>query len=273
MDLSLWMPRLLEAGLVLAMAWQLASIGVSHAPTADRGLSEPVQAAATLPDLKTVAAIPLFGRVPVAVVRPKVVKPKPRPVVVAPSRLNIQLLGTVVAGARSSAILKMAGDKEKVVFIGKRIKPGIILKKVEIYAVVVDNHGSLERVTMANHKKGQLGTVAPQIHHGRVITHRFSRRVIQNKMKDMSKLLTGALAVPHQTNGKADGFLIQSIVPGSLYALAGLKNGDLLRSVNGQPVTTLQQGIALFQKLKDLSSIDAEIMRAGTIQQLHFDIK
>ncbi|MDQ6966050.1 MAG: PDZ domain-containing protein, partial [Mariprofundaceae bacterium] len=100
-----------------------------------------------------------------------------------------------------------------------------------------------------------------------------TRDAINSQMQDLPGLLTGALAVPHQTNGNPDGFLIQDIVPGSLYAQAGLMNGDVIRKVNGQDIASPEQGIALFQALQTASSLDLEITRAGAVQQLHFDIR
>jgi len=67
--------------------------------------------------------------------------------------------------------------------------------------------------------------------------------------------------------------MIQEIAPGSLYAQAGLKNGDVIRKVNGQPVTQPEQGTQLFQSLKNADGIDLEIVRNGTVRTAHFDIQ
>ncbi|MDX8392807.1 MAG: PDZ domain-containing protein [Mariprofundaceae bacterium] len=92
-------------------------------------------------------------------------------------------------------------------------------------------------------------------------------------MRNLPKLLTGALAVPHQMNGVPDGFMLQDIVPDSLYAQAGLINGDVIRKVNGKVVMKPEQGIALFQQLQNASALDLEITRAGAAQHIHFDIR
>ncbi|MDQ6951781.1 MAG: type II secretion system protein N [Mariprofundales bacterium] len=248
----------------MLLAWQVAPLFVSSVPTTVYAPPEKALAGSSIPDLATLISLPLFGVNTVVVRKTPVVA-----VVAAVTHLNIRLLGTVVAGARSLAVLQMNGGKDKVIFIGQPLQPGVVLKRVEIYAVVVDNHGHLERITMKNHSiqptRGRA-VAAP------IIRHIFTRQAIQHQMQDMSKLLTGALAVPHQSNGVADGFLIQSIVPNSLYAQAGLKNGDVIRSVNGKPVTTLQQGIELFQKLRNANSVNIDITRSGTPKQLYFEI-
>jgi len=266
-----WFPRISEAMIVLTLAWFVAGWWM------DGDTSTPVlqtsagPVAASLPKITDISAAALFGKAAVKAVAAKSVAP----VAAAPTRLNIRLLGTVVAGDRSSAVMKLGVGKEKVVFVGEAIQPGVILEQVEVDAIIVDNRGRREKVLMA---KGSLNMSAPA--YGRppmmaapVVRRQFTRAAIQKEIQDLPKLLTGALAVPHQMNGVPDGFLLQEIVPGSLYAQAGLMNGDVIRKVNGKAVTRPEQGIALFQQLQNASALDLEITRAGAVQHIHFDIR
>jgi len=211
-----------------------------------------------------IVAVPLFGkrtRIPSV--------PEFRPVEAVPTRLNIRLLGTVLAGERSLAIIQVNRGKENVIVLGGNIQQGVVLKQVEENAIIVSHRGRMERVMML---RGALAAFTvndvPVVSH----RHQFTRAVIQQQMSDLPKLLTGALAVPHQMDGHPDGFLIQHIVPGSLYEQAGLKNGDVIHKVNGQEITMQKQGIALFKTLQNAQSIDLDITRSGVLQRLHFDI-
>jgi len=267
----IWISRLVEMALVLTLAW-MASLWLIPAQSPDSVPgSGPMQLqAAAKPDIDRLASSHLFGK---QAVQAPAAAQSPAPVVAAPTQLNIRLMGTVVAGDRSSAVMRLGNGKEKVYFVHEEIQAGVMLEEVQVDAVIVDNRGRKEKVLMA---KGSLGS-AVQSYSPRpeapVSQHLFTREVIQNQLQDLPKLLTGALAVPHQSNGNPDGFLIQSIVSGSLYEMAGLKNGDIIHGVNGKPVITPEQGIALFQALKEASSIDLDITRAGNAQQLHFEIR
>jgi len=269
-SLPLWLPRVAEAGLVLLAAWLVA--GWLTGGVVDQAMRGSVNSDAVVqgPDAAAIAAFPLFGKQAVAAGAPVV----SAPVAAAPTRLNIRLLGTVVAGDRSMAVMQLDVGEEKVVFIKQDILPGVTLELVEADAIVVDNRGRKEKVLMA---KGSLGVVAPTqpvISPANTSNQRtFTHDAIQEHMQDLPKLLTGALAIPHQTDGNPDGFLIQDIVPGSLYEQAGLMNGDIIRRVNGQEISTPEKGIALFQELQTANSLDLEITRAGAVQQLHFDIR
>jgi len=270
-SLPLWLPRVVEAGLVLLAAWLVA--GWLTGGMVDQAIQDISNhdVAMQAPDTVAIAAFPLFGKQVVAPVAPVA----STPVAPAPTRLNIRLLGTVVAGDRSLAIMQLGAGEEKVVFINQDIQPGVSLELVEADAIVVNNRGRKEKVLMA---KGSLGSGASVVQPTNVPAEMtsqrtFTREDIQDHLQDLPKLLTGALAVPHQTNGNPDGFLIQDIAPGSLYEQAGLMNGDVIRSVNGQAVSTPETGLALFQQLQSARSLDLEITRAGSVQKLHFDIR
>ncbi|OIQ04110.1 MAG: hypothetical protein COS82_11390 [Zetaproteobacteria bacterium CG06_land_8_20_14_3_00_59_53] len=274
-----WLPRAVEVILVLLAAWLVAGwLTGGTAGYAVQGTSA-ADAAQQFPDAAAISAFPLFGK---QVVAPPAAVQTTAPVAAAPTRLNIRLLGTVVAGDRSFAVMQLGAGDEKVVQIGTDIQPGVSLIEVEADAIVVDNRGRREKVLMAKGSLGDSGAMFPATAPGPaastmpampVASQVFTRDAIQSQMQDLPGLLTGALAVPHQTNGNPDGFLIQDIVPGSLYEQAGLQNGDVIRRVNGEEVASPEKGIALFQALQTANSLDLEITRAGAVQRLHFDIR
>jgi len=271
-----WLPRVVEAIVVLLAAWLVAGWMTAGEPgQAGRGISS-LDVAAQLPEAEAIASFSLFGKQAVVAKAP----PKTSaPAVAAPTRLNIRLLGTVVAGDRSFAVMSLGGGEEKVVQLGSDIQPGVALTEVEADSIVVDNRGRREKVLMAKGSLGGAGAMFPATTPGPstagvpAVSQTFTRAAIDTQMQDLPGLLTGALAVPHQTNGNPDGFLIQDIVPGSLYEKAGLQNGDVIRRVNGEEIASPEKGIALFQALQSANSLDLEITRAGAVQRLHFDIR
>jgi type II secretory pathway component PulC len=106
----------------------------------------------TASSVQAITAVPLFGASAFA--------SKSQAMSVAPSHLSIQLLGTVVAGKASAAVLALhAGAEQKVVLLGQAIEPGVILKAVESEAIVVDNHGRMERIAMAKPALGPPPTL------------------------------------------------------------------------------------------------------------------
>jgi len=275
-------PLLSELAIAVLLAWMVAGwVMPDQTPVAARAPDEIKAAKAVLPDLADLVSVPLFGKF--------VVKPvsKPKPVArqaiqpAAPSRLNIKLLGTVVAGENSAAIILIAASHEqRVVFTGDAIEKGANLVAVEADAIVVERNGKLERISMEQSARLNVGPApekplpirAPAAP-ANPIRKKIDRTNLQAQIRDFPRLLSQARVVPHFVHGKSDGFVISDIVPGSLYQQVGLLNGDVIRKVNGQQVTTARQAMAMYQALQDSPSINLELMRAGQMLQVHYDIR
>ena len=264
------LPWLANLVLVLVLIWVISSWFAS------RDWLEPVQSQSTimqqtLPALSELQGS-LFGKAGVQPTAPKsVVK------AVVKSRLNIKLLGTVVAADNSAAVIAVAGkSEEQVVFVGGMLQQGVRLHQVLEDAIVVDRGGSLENIMMdksgglvPSPMQQSLQPVAPAT----PSEHRFSSRppLPAGGSGEFMTLLSQARVTPHFVNGKAEGFMVSNIVPGSVYEQAGVRNGDVVRKVNGQAISNAQQAMAMYQSLQKGGSIDIELLRAGQLRQLHYD--
>jgi len=66
------------------------------------------------------------------------------------------------------------------------------------------------------------------------------------------------------------GFQVRQIQAGSIYQKLGLHSGDVIKSINGQPVRTAEDAIRLYQQLPTLNSVQMEIVRNGSPQNLYY---
>ena len=267
-------PMLTEIAIVVVMAWMVA--GMLMPAEQISAIDKPQQSLSsvmTLPALTDLLAVPLFGQLPAQDMPKSQTKVQPKTVVQSP--LNIKLLGTVVAGDDSAAIIRLAGGAgEKGFFIGDAIQPGATLKEVASWSIIVDHNGRLEKISMTK------GMALPQAASpvvvnapARIQQHAMSRVQLNRHMQNLPSLLSEARALPNMVNGRMDGFVITDIVDGSLYQQAGLQNGDVLRKVNGQVISNAGQAMQLYQTLQSATGIDIELTRAGQLQQLHYDIR
>jgi type II secretory pathway component PulC len=82
---------------------------------------------------------------------------------------------------------------------------------------------------------------------------------------------TDVRAVPAFKSGKLDGYKLFSIRPGSVYQRNGLKNGDLIKSVNGQSpeVIGVNEGVRIFSSLRPSAIVEVE--RQGAIHLISGD--
>ncbi|MBL1351736.1 MAG: PDZ domain-containing protein [Zetaproteobacteria bacterium] len=273
----IYLPRSLEITFALLAAWLVAAY-ITHSPdsyVANLPMEQKHNNHAQILRLDT----EIFGK-PIVIAKAKpIIAPKPIvQAAVVVSRLNITLIGTIVAGERSAAIVMMNHSRKQQFFIlHATMQPNVTLEKVETNAIVVNHQGKSERIVLKKGKPLSGASIAtkpivsapPRYQPRRMIR----RSHLNQQLRNFSKLLSQARVIPHFSQGKSDGFTIVEIVPGSLYEQIGLQNGDVIHKVNGQAVTSAEQAMTMYQTLQHASSIDLELLRGGSIVPIHYQIQ
>jgi general secretion pathway protein C len=95
---------------------------------------------------------------------------------------------------------------------------------------------------------------------------------IDRVLNNLSEVATKARIVPSFKNGKPNGFKLFSIKPGSIYSKIGLRNGDVIQSVNGHEMNSPDKALEIYQKLKDSSGITVDIQRRGRAMTMNYAI-
>jgi general secretion pathway protein C len=101
-----------------------------------------------------------------------------------------------------------------------------------------------------------------------------SRSEVDKALADFNNILTQARAVPNFENGAPAGYKLFQIVPGSIYDKLGLKNGDTIMGVDGQPINDPAKAFELLGKLKEgASHMELAVKKPdGKTQNLTYDI-
>lgn len=99
------------------------------------------------------------------------------------------------------------------------------------------------------------------------------RSQVDDALQNMSQLFTQIRAVPHFEGGKATGFRLFAIRSGSLFDRIGLKNGDIIQSINGSAMTDPARALALLQELRNESGLTVEVIRNRQPQTLTYQIR
>jgi type II secretory pathway component PulC len=73
--------------------------------------------------------------------------------------------------------------------------------------------------------------------------------------------------------GKPEGFQLSQIQKGSILKSVGFQDGDVIRSVNGKEVRSVEDALALYQQLGDRDSHTIGILRGGKPKTLHVKIR
>jgi general secretion pathway protein C len=85
-------------------------------------------------------------------------------------------------------------------------------------------------------------------------------------------LLAGVRIVPSLRDGGPSGFKIYAVRPGSVLALLGFHNGDLILAINGRNVSSPDAALETFSALRSANRIVCELERSGRRMLIEVDI-
>lgn len=125
--------------------------------------------------------------------------------------------------------------------------------------------------------KGKRGEVTKQITKGIKAAGKnrweIEQKSIDTVLNNLSVLSQDARVVPDFSGGKQRGFKLFSIKPGSVYSKIGVRNGDVLTSVNGYELDSPDKILEVYGKLKDSSQITVDLLRRGKPVSMEYSIR
>ncbi len=91
---------------------------------------------------------------------------------------------------------------------------------------------------------------------------------IQTKMKHIEAVLKKAVIKPYHINGQIEGLRISGLDKILVAKELLLKSGDIIRVVNGQPLSSKIRAYKIFKRARKLSTMEIELLRDGKSQTL-----
>lgn len=103
--------------------------------------------------------------------------------------------------------------------------------------------------------------------------YEISRALVDSLLANPMAFVKKLRIVPAVKDGKPEGIKLFGVTATSLPAKLGLATGDLLQSINGFPLTSPENGLEAYGKLRDASSLELEIQRRGKPLTLSVSIR
>ena len=106
-------------------------------------------------------------------------------------------------------------------------------------------------------------------------TFKASRAEVNKHLSNYRNLLSQANTRPVRDPATGDilGFEVFAIRSGSIFEQLGLKNGDVINSVNGESVTDSSKAMSMFNQLRSANEIKISIKRNGRLEELEYQIE
>jgi type II secretion system protein C len=198
----------------------------------------------------------------------------------------LRLLGTVVdEGGASYAVIENSAIKSQDVYrVGDTIGD-VRVNNIEQNRVVVLNAGVLLTLDLAltgqNSAAAKVVAQAPSpvqanVNGGDVVRvastaeRQINARASAENLSKATEFLRKMKLSPHETNGKADGLAISGLGDSALSQLSGLKDGDVVQTVNGHPVPNQTKAAQVLKKARNLGSARLELQSGPEGKSLTF---
>lgn len=203
---------------------------------------------------------------------------------------NIRLVGTISGGKGWAALLDTKLNIEGFYSPGEIVNENVKLVAVTRSTATIEFNGDEEilRINWRDtevpktvkagraSREGLPGVISPPVisaSGGESQSIELSSEDLKKNFKNLSHLLSQMRVQAYFEKGKPAGFLISKVRDDSFVAKLGAKKGDIIRSVNGDKVDSVQKAFKLYNSFKNNKSLDMMITREGKPLTLNFSVK
>lgn len=192
-----------------------------------------------------------------------------------PTELNLKLLGTVAGDKdQAYAVIQDAKDRSENLYrIGDTVQSATVklILREKVVLRVDDKNEILEIEKGQDSGPTRRTASKPPSNFSQNVT--LDRSKIENAVQDINNLMRQARVRPHFTGGKPDGLSITGIRANSIFHNMGLKSGDIITSVDGRDIKSVDDALNLYQSLKTASNVKVQLKRRGRLKTIDYDIK
>lgn len=200
------------------------------------------------------------------------------------TNLPLELVGTIIHGRHemSVATIQVRGKDIHAVKEEEEVAGMAKIREITRYKVIFRNlrNRKLEYIEIKEDTKIKMGVAGgstrPNQDQAEKTNFTFKRSEINKYLENLPKVLQDAKAVPYVTpgsGGEVSGFKLVAIKAGSIYEKLGLKRGDILRGVNGEPIDSPQKAMEMYQALKNSNNIELTVTRDGSDKNLNYNLE
>jgi general secretion pathway protein C len=175
---------------------------------------------------------------------------------------NLYRVGDTIQNATIKAILR-----EKVVF--SRDGKDEILTMEDLS----EDAGSPTMAARGGGRPMPMQMPQPSAEGGRQQRITIERTMIDEAFQDVNKLMSDIAVTPHEEDGQTVGLDLNRIQPNSLFRRMGLRNGDVLLGVNGQPILTMEDAMKMYESLRSSDNIQVQVKRRGQDRTIDYSIR
>jgi len=262
--------RRLDATLLPKNAKRAAAPAPSAPRTADLAFYSPILANG------------LFGRSTQGQLSPIVNAPAAPSAAPVTAPAELLLLGTATGSFRETFALvrHTARQEERVFRLGDMVfDAGRLVQVTREQAFIVVNGKKVELLTPMSLSSGPApaqqpaGTPTAGVASTGAGSFVIDQRALNAALDNISQAMTDARLLPSQKDGKVEGFKASEVKPTGVFAMIGIKNGDVLLRLNDFPIDSPDKALQSFIGLKGQNRLKLDMIRDGRPVTFNYDIR
>ncbi len=195
---------------------------------------------------------------------------------------SLKLLGTAVGMEEISTAVIGDGASVKVYKEGEKVAGSAVVEQILPNKVVLNRDGTREVLTSS---LTQLSSVAPASPSTRTPAARTPAGRVSSRPdytivdraewqdRDPYEMLGQGRITPAWRDGQVEGLQLQNIADNEYAQQLGLKEGDIVRSVNGVSIRSMEEAASLAVKLQQAPVIRVEVLRDGKPETLTYRLR
>jgi general secretion pathway protein C len=194
------------------------------------------------------------------------------------TNLQLKLWGTVTGSTQQSyAVIEDTQKREQNLYrVGDSIQDATI-KAILRAKVVLSVNGQDEILAMEELQEGRgPGYIASRAASSASTSSspiRAQRVSLRRNMIDQAIQDVGKLATEIRIQPSNNGLSLSNIKPNSIFRRMGLRNGDVLKSVDGQQIRSVDDALRLYESLKSSDNVTVELQRRGSDRTINYNIR
>jgi len=261
------------------------TLDVALLPKSVKSAAAPAPAAVKTADLSyysPILANGLFGRAAQGQLTPIVNAPAATQAAPATAPTELLLLGTATGSFRETfALVRHTTKQEERVFrLGDMVfDAGRLVQVTREQAFIVVNGKKVELLTPMTPPAASAPAQQPAGHPSTGVANTgagsyvIDQRALNAALDNISQAMTDARLLPSQKDGRVEGFRASEVKPAGVFAMIGIRNGDVLLRLNDFPIDSPDKALQSFIALKGQNRLKLDMIRDGRPVTFNYDIR
>lgn len=196
------------------------------------------------------------------------------------SSLNLVLAGVIASGTGGYALISVNSQPQEPFAVGQTITGGAVLQAVYPDRAIIRRNGTLESLLLEGADNSQPPPMAAASRSNRPANVGAPGEIVRETGVNQFTVAREQLAAQMRTPeflkqatlmpASGGGFQVRQMQAGSLYEKLGLRPGDIIKSINGEPINNAEDAMRFYQQMSTVSAVQLDITRGGKSETIYY---